>query len=255
MPGWDWEAFRRYLVNRFLLEGAWTTIWLSAIVMVIGLTLGLVAAMMHMARHPVPRGIARFYLWLFRGTPLLVQLIIIYTGLPQIGIRLNVVQSALLGLSLNEGAYLSEIVRAGILSVPKGQYDAARAVGMRHPTLMRVIVLPQAARVIIPPLGNNFNGLLKTTSVTSVISMEELLRRGQMLIQEQFKVLEIFTVAAIYYLIMITLWGLVQGRLEEHFGRSVAPAIGAGGDGGPDIGRARGGRKAADRALLEQGLR
>jgi polar amino acid transport system permease protein len=236
MPGWDWSAFQRYLVNKFLLQGAWTTIWLSIVVMGIGLTLGLVAALMHMSRHPAPRSVARFYLWLIRGTPLLVQLIIIYTGLPQIGIRLNVIQSALLGLSLNEGAYLSEIIRAGILSVPKGQYDAARAVGMPYATMMRVVVLPQAARVIIPPLGNNFNGLLKTTSVTSVISMEELLRRSQMLIQEQFKVLEIFTVAAIYYLVMITGWNLVQRRLEEHFGRSVAAA-------------------AAGETLLEQDLR
>jgi polar amino acid transport system permease protein len=172
-----------------------------------------------------------------------VQLIIIYTGLPQLGIRLTVVQSALLGLSLNEGAYLSEIIRAGILSVPRGQFDAARAVGMTYPTLMRVVVLPQAARVIIPPLGNNFNGLLKTTSITSVISMEELLRRGQMLIQVDFKVLEIFVVAACYYLVLTSLWSMVQRRLEGHFGRSLDAAAGA---------RSR---RAADRVLQEQDLR
>ena len=223
MPGWDWAAFFRYLVSPYLLEGAWTTIWLSAVVMTFGLLLGLLAAIMNMSKSRLLQSVAAFYLWIMRGTPLLVQLIIIYTGLPQIGIKLNVVQSALLGLSLNEGAYLSEIIRAGILSVPKGQFDAARALGMDYSTLMRVIVLPQAARVIIPPLGNNFNGLLKTTSVTSVISMEELLRRGQMLIQVEFRVLEIFMVAALYYLVMITAWGMVQRRLEAHFGRSVAP--------------------------------
>ncbi len=224
MPGWDWNAFGRYLFNWYLLEGAWTTIWLSVVVMTFGLLLGFVAAIMNMSKNPILQGIARFYLWIMRGTPLLVQLIIIYTGLPQIGIRLNVVQSALLGLSLNEGAYLSEIIRAGILSVPRGQFYAARALGMDSATLMRVVVLPQAARVMIPPLGNNFNGLLKTTSITSVISMEELLRRGQMLIQVEFRVLEIFVVAALYYLVMITLWGMVQRRLEDHFGRSLAPA-------------------------------
>jgi len=223
MPGWDWGAFFRYLVSPYLLEGAWTTIWLSVVVMTLGLLLGLLAAVMNMSRSRLFRSVAGFYLWIMRGTPLLVQLIIIYTGLPQVGIKLNVVQSALLGFSLNEGAYLSEIIRAGILSVPKGQFDAARAVGMDYPTLMRVIVLPQAARVIIPPLGNNFNGLLKTTSITSVISMEELLRRSQMLIQVDFRVLEIFVVAALYYLVMITAWGVVQRRLEAHFGRSVAP--------------------------------
>jgi polar amino acid transport system permease protein len=257
MPGWDWGAFSTYLVNIYLLEGAWTTVWLSVVTMAFGLVLGLLVAIMHMSRNPVLRSMARFYLWIMRGTPLLVQLIIIYTGLPQIGIRLSVVQSALLGLSLNEGAYLSEIIRAGILSVPKGQFDAARAVGMNYPTLMRVVVMPQAARVIIPPLGNNFNGLLKTTSITSVISMEELLRRGQMLIQVEFRVLEIFTVAALYYLALISLWGLVQRRLEDHFGRAVGPAPARsrgrrppGEPGGPTLPR-----RVVERNLFEQDLR
>ena len=226
MTGWDWAAFRKYLFNPYLLDGAWTTVWLSVAVMAIGLLLGLAAALMRMSPHRVPRSIARFYIWLMRGTPLLVQLIIIYTGLPQLGIRLTVIQSALIGLGLNEGAYLAEIIRAGILSVPRGQFDAARAVGMPYWTMLRVIILPQAARVIIPPLGNNFNGLLKTTSLASVISLEELLRRSQMLIQLEFKVLEIFVVAACYYLAMTSLWGMVQRRLETHFGRPYGPSAG-----------------------------
>ena len=98
MTGWDWAAFRKYLFNPYLLDGAWTTVWLSVAVMTIGLLLGLAAALMRMSRHRVPRNIARFYIWLMRGTPLLVQLIIIYTGLPQLGIRLTVIQSALIGL-------------------------------------------------------------------------------------------------------------------------------------------------------------
>ncbi|MDR7422767.1 MAG: amino acid ABC transporter permease [Armatimonadota bacterium] len=258
MPGWDWGAFQRYLFNRFLLEGVWTTVWLSVVVMALGLLIGLLAALMNLSRHPVLRTAARFYLWLIRGTPLLIQLIIIYTGLPQIGIRFNVVQSALIGMTLNEGAYLSEIIRAGILSVPRGQYDAARALGMTYPVLMRVVVMPQAARVIIPPLGNNFNGLLKTTSLVSVISMEELLRRSQMLIQLEFRVLEIFLVAALYYLTLTTLWGVAQRRLEAHFGRSVAaapeglePRRALTAEGEP----VRAGGAAADRSLLEQDLR
>jgi polar amino acid transport system permease protein len=226
MQGWDWTAFGKYLFSPYLLAGAWTTVWLSVVVMLLGLALGLVTALMRMSGSRALGGIAHFYVWLMRGTPLLVQLIIIYTGLPQLGIRFTVIESALLGLSLNEGAYLSEIIRAGILSVPSGQFDAARAVGMPYATMMRVVVLPQAARVIIPPLGNNFNGLLKTTSLASVISLEELLRRSQMLIQLEFKVLEIFVVAALYYLALITLWGVVQRRLEGRFGRGygLAPA-------------------------------
>jgi polar amino acid transport system permease protein len=245
MSGWDWAAFSKYLLNVYLLQGAWTTIWLSIVVMGIGLALGLIAALMNMSRSRLLRGIAKFYIWLMRGTPLLVQLIIIYTGLPQLGIRLTVIQSALLGLGLNEGAYLSEIIRAGILSVPKGQFDAARAIGMPYATMMRVVILPQAARVIIPPLGNNFNGLLKTTSLASVISLEELLRRSQMLIQLEFKVLEIFVVAALYYLAMISVWSAVQRRLEAYFARPHAGAPG----GGPAPGRA------IEQNLLEQDAR
>jgi polar amino acid transport system permease protein len=151
---------------------------------------------------------------------LLVQLIVIYTGLPQFGIRLSVVESALIGLILNEAAYLAEIIRAGVAAVPAGQINAARAVGMREPQIMRYIIMPQALRIIIPPLGNSVNGLLKTTSITSVISMEELLRRTQVLIQEKFMVLELFAVAALYYLVLTTLWDFVQRYIEKRYGRA-----------------------------------
>ena len=220
MTPWDWPAFFEYLTSPFLLQGAWTTVWLTLVSMLIGLVLGLVTALMRLSSNPILNSIARFYTWLWRGTPLLVQLIIIYTGLPQLGLRLNVVQSVLMGLGVNEGAYISEIIRAGIQAVSKGQFDAAKALGMNYPTMMRVVILPQAARVIIPPLGNNFNGLLKTSSLASVISMEELLRRSQMLTQVKFRVLEIFIVAAIYYLIMTTIWGFIQAALERRFGRA-----------------------------------
>jgi polar amino acid transport system permease protein len=165
----------------------------------------------------------------FRGTPLLVQLIIIYTGLPQLGLKLSVIESALLGLILNEAAYLAEIVRGGIQSIYAGQTNAARAVGFSSAQTMRYIVMPQAMRLIVPTLGNSINGLLKTTSITSVISMEELLRRTQVLIQEKFMVLELFVVAAIYYLLMTTAWDFVQRRIERHYGRAYgnasAPAV------------------------------
>jgi polar amino acid transport system permease protein len=221
---WDWSAFFHYLHNGYLLKGAGVTLALSLACLAIGLVCGTIAALMRMSANPLLNKPAAFYIWLMRGTPVLVQLIIIYTGLPQLGIRFNVIESCLLGLGLNEGAYLAEIIRAGILSVAKGQFDAARSVGMTHAMTMRIIVLPQAMRVIIPPLGNTFNSLLKTTSLASVISMEELLRRTEVLIQVQFKVLEIFIVAAFYYLVMTTIWGFIQDRLEAHFSRSHAPA-------------------------------
>ena len=228
MKVWDWTGFFDYLVNPYILAGAWATLWLTAVSMVCGLALGFALALMRRSRHRLLAAPAGFYVWLFRGTPLLVQLIVIYTGLPQLGIKFGVVESALIGLSLNEAAYLAEIIRAGIDAVPAGQVRAARALGMREAQIMRYIVLPQALRIIIPPLGNSVNGLLKTTSITSVISMEELLRRTQVLIQEQFEVLELFSVAAIYYLAMTTAWQLVQRRLERYAGRSDAPPTATG---------------------------
>jgi polar amino acid transport system permease protein len=222
MRAWHWGGFFHYLLNPYLAEGALITVWLTAAAMTGGLALGLVVALCRMSGRRELRMLAGFYGWLFRGTPLLVQLLMIYTALPLIGIRLSVVATALTGLSLNEAAYLSEILRAGLLAVPLGQRDAARALGLsRYQTLRRVIG-PQAMRVIIPPLGNSVNGMLKTTSLTSVVSMEELLRRTQILVQEQFMVLELFTIAALYYLALTSAWSLVQMRIEKRFGRAFA---------------------------------
>ena len=220
MQIWSWSGFIEYLTNPFIMAGAVTTLWLTAVSIVGGLVLGFLLALMKLSKRRFISAPASAYVWLFRGTPLLVQLIVIYTGLPQLGIKLSVVESALIGLTLNEAAYLAEIVRAGITAVSQGQVGAARALGMREAQIMRYIVLPQALRIIVPPLGNSVNGLLKTTSVTSVISMEELLRRTQVLIQERFMVLELFAVAAIYYLAMTTLWDAVQRRIERRFGRA-----------------------------------
>ena len=219
MQIWSWSGFFDYLLNPFLLEGAVTTLWLTVASLSAGLVLGIGLALMRLSGKPVLSGIAAFYCWVFRGTPLLVQLLIIYTGLPLFGLRFSVVQAALLGLALNEAAYLSETVRAGILAVARGQREAALALGLRRIQVFRLVIWPQALRIIIPPLGNSVNGLLKTTSVASVISMEELLRRTQILIQERFLVLELFMVAALYYLAMTTAWDFVQRRLEKRYGR------------------------------------
>jgi polar amino acid transport system permease protein len=227
MRAWSTADFVDYLTNAYLLKGALITLGLTIFSVVAGLVLGFVVAVMRMSSSRLLSVPAYFYAWLFRGTPLLVQLVIIYTGLPQLGIRFSVLQSTLLGLSLNEAAYLSEIVRAGIAAVPRGQINAARAIGMRPAQVMRYVVAPQAFRIVIPPLGNSVNGVLKTTSIASVISMEELLRRTQVLIQERFLVLELFAVAAIYYLAMTTAWELVQRQIEQRFGRPFAAQSGA----------------------------
>lgn len=195
---------------------------MTAASLICGLVLGVLIALMRLSGNKPLAAVAGFYCWIFRGTPLLVQLLIIYTGLPLFGIRFSVTTAALLGLALNEAAYLSEIVRSGISAVGSGQREAGLALGLSRTQVFRTITWPQAFRIIIPPLGNSVNGLLKTTSVASVISMEELLRRTQILIQEKFLVLELFIAAACWYLVMTTAWELVQRQLEKRYGRAYA---------------------------------
>ena len=221
MKVWNWEGFWSYFTNLYLLEGALWTIALTVTTLVLGGLIGLGLAVMRLSKHKALSRAAQAYIWIFRGAPLLVQLIIIYTGLPQLGlIRFSVVEAAVIGLALNEAAYLSEILRGGILSVAKGQTEAARAMGLSPFQIFRLVILPQALRVIIPPLGNSVNGLLKTTSIASVISMEEVLRRGQILMQQKFQVLEVFMVVAIIYLAMTTCWDFVQRRIEAYYGKA-----------------------------------
>ncbi len=168
MRVWNWDGFLGYFTNAYLLEGALVTLFLTVSTLTLGFVLGLGVTLMRMSSSRALSGFSQFYVWVFRGTPLLVQLIIIYTGLPQLGlVRLSVFESAIIGLALNEAAYLSEILRGGILSVGAGQRDAARALGLNRRQAFLLVILPQALRVIIPPLGNSVNGLLKTTSIAS----------------------------------------------------------------------------------------
>jgi polar amino acid transport system permease protein len=224
MKGFDFADFLGYFGNGFLWQGVVVTLWLTAIPMAAGLVLGTFIALTRMSKNRGLQAFARFYAWIFRGTPLLIQLVIVYAGLPQLGIRLGVVPSALLALTLNETAYLSEIIRSGFLGVPAGQKEAAQSLGSPSWLIIWKILLPQAFRLMIPPLGNSVNGLLKATSITSVISMEELMRRSQMLMQQKFDVLEVFCCAAILYLMMTTVWGLIQRQLEIRFHTEAIPA-------------------------------
>lgn len=224
---WSWQAFGGFLTNTQILQGAWTTVWLTVVSFTLALILAVLVALAGGSRFAWLRAVVRFYVWLMRGTPLLIQLIIIFTGLPQMGIKLGAISAALLGLVLNEAAYMSEIVRSGLLSVPHGQQEAARALGMTPAKVFRIVTLPQAFRIMIPPLGNSFNGLLKSTSLVSVISVTELLRNTQFAVQLNFRVLEGLIVAALYYLVMTTLWGLVQKRLEVLASRGHKPRAAA----------------------------
>lgn len=216
---WDWEVFLRYLGARELLFAARTTVWLTVVAMACGVIVGVGLALCGISRSRPLRAVPAAYVWLFRGTPLLVQLLFLYLGLPQLGIRLSVLQAAVLGLSLHEAAYVSEILRAGLLAVDRGQTDAARALGLSGGQALRFVIFPQAARVIIPPLGNNFNQMLRTTSIVSVISYVELLRTTQDLINLTFRPIELYTVAALYYLTLTTMWNGIQRVIERFYGR------------------------------------
>jgi polar amino acid transport system permease protein len=199
------------------LKAAWTTLWLSAVSQTCGVILGLFLALMNMSRFPVLSWIARAYIWFFRGSPLLVQVLLLWDGLPRIFPALLLPDFAciLVAFSLNEAAYMSEIIRAAITSVDAGQMEAAKSLGMRYPLAMRRIVLPQAARVIVPPLGNEFNNMLKTTSIASVIGLLELTGSAEVYGSQAFVIFELLIVATVYYLALTTLWGYIQNWIEK----------------------------------------
>jgi len=225
MRFWNWDLFFQYLFNKYMFLGVITTIWLTFAAMFFGIIIGLLASLLLLAKSRVLRTIAMIYTWVWRGSPLLVQILIVYTVLPLYGLTLGVVESAIIALSLNEGAYLAEIIRAGITSIRKGQFEASRALGMPYPTMMRLIIIPQAMRSIVPDLGNRIIGMIKGTSMVSIIGMAELLRRSQLLIQEKFAIFEIYFIATGYYLLLTTLWGQVQKRIEAYYGRGYMDSV------------------------------
>jgi His/Glu/Gln/Arg/opine family amino acid ABC transporter permease subunit len=206
----------------YLVTGAIVTIKLSIVAMALGLGLGLIAALCRLSRVRTVKNIAAVYVQVIRGTPLLVQLFVVYYGLPQFGVRLEPFTAAALGLGVNYGAYLAEVYRAGILSIDRGQWEAAHSLGMSWRVLMFVIILPQAVRVILPSVGNYFISMLKDTSLAGVIAVTELLRQAQIQVAETFRAFEIYGTAAIFYLIMSYPLGLLTQALEKRTSRGVA---------------------------------
>ncbi|MDQ3706527.1 MAG: amino acid ABC transporter permease [Chloroflexota bacterium] len=224
----EWGFIPEHFFNPMLIEGAKMTILLSVLAQALGVTLGLVSALMKLSKNRVLNVISAFYVWLFRGTPLLVQLIVFATGLYQVGIELSLFTAALLAFSLNEGAYMSEIVRAGIQSIDPGQSEASKALGMTYGQSMRRIILPQAARVILPPTGNEFNNMLKSTSLASVIAIKELLQSADDLNHLYFRTLETFTIVSCYYLAMTTVVTWLQTWMESRLGERKSRSGGGG---------------------------
>ena len=222
---WSAETFYTYLGDPRFLNAAFVTLWVAIASQAIGVVVGFGVALMQLAQNPLVRWTAHFYVWFWRGSPLLVQLFLLYFGLPQLGIRLNVIEAGLIGLGLNASGFMAEIVRGTILAVDRGEIEAARSLGISRWKTMLHVILPQAFRLIIPPLGNEFLSNLRTTSLLSVISFEELLRVTTLVINETFRPIELYSVAAVYYLAMTTVWTLFQARLEQRFsaGWSEAP--------------------------------
>jgi polar amino acid transport system permease protein len=236
-PRFEWSVVGNFLFDERILEGLRVTIELTVIAMAIGIALGVLLAVMRLSPNPLVSGASWFYIWLFRGTPVLVQLLFWYNiaaVYPKIGLGIpfgpafvhadantliTPFTAAILGLGLNEGAYMAEIVRAGIISVPEGQADAAKSLGMTRLQTMRRIVLPQAMRVIIPPTGNETISMLKTSSLASVIVVTELLYAAQLIYSVNFKTIQLLIVASIWYIVCTSVLYIGQYYLERHYGR------------------------------------
>jgi cystine transport system permease protein len=195
------------------------TIPLTLLSFALGLSLGLLTAVTRLFAPKLVAMIARFYVWIIRGTPLLVQLFVIFYGLPSLGILLDAFPAALIGFTLNVGAYSSEIIRAAIQSVPRGQWEAAYSIGMSWSQAMRRTILPQATRVSVPPLSNTFISLVKDTSLAAAITVPELFQTAQRIVATTYEPLILYIEAALIYLALSTVLSTLQVRLEARFAR------------------------------------
>ena len=239
-PAIQWEVVREFLFNENILRGGIVTIQLTVMSMVLGVLLGVVLAVMRLSHNPVLRMVSGGYLWLFRGTPVLVQIVLWFNlGLifPRLGFGpisadtnslISAFTAALLALALNEAAYMAEIVRGGILSVDHGQTEAAHALGLTGAKTMRRIVLPQAMRVIVPPTGNEVITMLKTTSLVAVIGAQDLFTEAQLFGSKNFTTFEMLLVASFWYLVLTSVLTVVQLRLEHRFARGTSQGAKAG---------------------------
>ena len=239
-PRFEWGIIRHYFTSSRVLQGLITTLELTVLCMAIGIAIGIVLAVMRLSPNPLVSGASWIYIWFFRGTPVLVQILFwgffaalyprVSLGIPLgpqfVHFSANSVitpfVAGMLALGLNEGAYMAEIVRAGIISVDEGQTEAAQSLGMTRLQTIRRIVLPQAMRVIVPPTGNETISMLKTTSLVSVIAVTELLYSVQLIYAVNYRTIPLLIVASIWYLIVTTLLSFGQYYLERYFARGAA---------------------------------
>jgi polar amino acid transport system permease protein len=243
-PRFQWGVVGDFLFDPRIVRGARVTLELTFLAMAIGIVLGVVLAVMRLSPNPLVVALSSFYIWFFRGTPVLVQILFwqfvgaLYPkfsiGIPfggpvfaSVGANhlITTFVAGLLGLGLNEGAYMAEIVRAGILSVDEGQTEAAQSLGMRRILTLRRVVLPQAMRVIIPPTGNETISMLKTSSLVSVIALSELLYSAQLIYSQNFKTIPLLIVVAIWYLFFTTILSIGQYYLERYYARGTSREV------------------------------
>lgn len=239
----EWGRVWFYLFYPDIMWGLGRTLLLTVVAMVVGTVLGIVLAAARLSQNKIVAGAAGLYLWFFRGTPLLIQLIFWFNFAalyPRIGLSvpfggpwifsadtntvLTVWLVAMLGLSLNEAAYMAEIVRGGLLAVPNTQLEAAQALGLRPFQSFRRIVLPQAMRVIIPPTGNQVIGMLKYSSLVSVIALPDLLYSAQLIYSQNYQTIPLLVVVSFWYLLCTSILTVLQRRIENHFGRGIVSA-------------------------------
>ncbi len=209
----------QYLSSGQFLMAALTTLWISVASLAVGLVVGLLLAVGQESNWRSVRGMVLVYIWLFRGTPVLLQLVFAFNVLPSFQLVLPGFACAVLALGLNEGAYMAEIMRSGIRAVGRGQRLAARALGMEEGQIMRWVVLPQALRIVIPPIGNQFVGMLKLSALVSVIGVQELLLVADQTASSNFRYIETLAAAGIYYLVMTTIFMVVQHLIERAYAR------------------------------------
>jgi polar amino acid transport system permease protein len=227
----DWHIVweRLFHPDGVFARALWTTVYIAVVAQVMGVVLGLIAALMRTSKIWPLRAVSGLYVLIFRGTPLLVQIFFVYFGANLLlGFALipnslhfgifsldGAVVAGILALGLNEGAYMREIIRAGIDAIDKGQTEAARSLGMTYPLAMRRIVLPQAARVIVPPLGNEFNAMLKNTSLVFSIGVYEMFSDAEIRYSTTFKPVEYFGAVAVWYLVLTGVWSVIQAQIER----------------------------------------
>ncbi len=217
----DPDTVRDFLFHPIIIRAMRETLIIALLAMTIGIVLGVVLGVMRVSRNPLASGVAGIYVWFWRATPVVLQLLVMYFGLRQL-IEVDIFRdnwtrfrAAVITFALNEAAYMAEIVRGGIRSIESGQMDAAKSVGMTNLQAMRRVILPQAFRVMVPPTGNEFIAMLKNTSVAFAIGVVELTNAAKIQSARNFKVLELYTVAAFWYLVMTTAFSLLQAELER----------------------------------------